>query len=53
MFSAGLATTLASLGMLSTFVGTAFGQIGSGLPVAAACIAMLMGLNMLEVRPGF
>lgn len=49
-FSAGLATTLAALGVFSTTLGRAYGQIGSGLPVAVSVVAVLMGMNLLEVR---
>ena len=31
----GLASTLALLGVVSTYVGRAYGQIGSGLPIGA------------------
>lgn len=47
-FSLGLATTLAALGIVSTYVGKAYGQIGSGLPIAVSLIAIVMGLNLLE-----
>lgn len=45
----GLATTLALLGVGASFAGKAYGQIGQGLPVAASILAILMGLNLLEV----
>ncbi|XP_062169276.1 cytochrome c-type biogenesis ccda-like chloroplastic protein [Alnus glutinosa] len=48
-FSLGLATTLAVLGIAASFAGKAYGQIGQGLPVAASGLAVLMGLNLLEV----
>ena len=48
-FSLGLATTLAVLGIATSFAGKAYGQIGQGLPVAASAIAVIMGLNLLEV----
>lgn len=47
-FSFGLATTLAVLGVVSTYLGKAYGQIGSGLPTAVSLIAIVMGLNLLE-----
>ncbi|GAB4816768.1 hypothetical protein N2152v2_003814 [Parachlorella kessleri] len=50
-FAAGLATSLALLGVASALLGNAYGQIGDGLPVAVAAIAILMGLNLLEVVP--
>ncbi|KAG9452751.1 hypothetical protein H6P81_005655 [Aristolochia fimbriata] len=48
-FALGLATTLALLGIAASFAGKAYGQIGQGLPVAASGLAVLMGLNLLEV----
>ncbi|KAG2423067.1 hypothetical protein HXX76_015583 [Chlamydomonas incerta] len=48
-FSFGLATTLAVLGVVSSFVGRAYGQIGNELPIAVGLVAVLMGLNLLEV----
>lgn len=48
-FSLGLATTLAILGISASFAGKAYGQIGQGLPVAASGLAIIMGLNLLEV----
>jgi len=51
-FSLGLASSLAALGVVSAGVGRAYGQIGSGLPSAVALLAVLMGLNLLEVRGG-
>lgn len=45
----GLATTLALLGVAASFAGKAYGQIGQGLPVAASLLAVVMGLNLLEV----
>lgn len=48
-FSLGLATTLAFLGIIASFAGKAYGQIGQGLPLAASTLAIIMGLNLLEV----
>ncbi|KAI3457510.1 hypothetical protein Pfo_014173 [Paulownia fortunei] len=48
-FAMGLATTLALLGVAASFAGKAYGQIGQGLPVAASFLAVVMGLNLLEV----
>ncbi|KAF8026170.1 hypothetical protein BT93_F2856 [Corymbia citriodora subsp. variegata] len=48
-FALGLATTLALLGVGASFAGKAYGQIGQGLPVAASALAVIMGLNLLEV----
>lgn len=50
-FALGLATTLAGLGILATFVGQIYGQIGIGFPILVSLIAILMGLNLLEVIP--
>ncbi|GLC60407.1 Cytochrome c-type bioproteinsis ccda-like chloroplastic protein 2 [Pleodorina starrii] len=50
-FAAGLATTLAALGVVSSFLGRAYGQIGDGLPIAVGLVAVVMGLNLLEVLP--
>ncbi|GLC34225.1 Cytochrome c-type bioproteinsis ccda-like chloroplastic protein 2 [Pleodorina starrii] len=50
-FAAGLATTLAALGVVSSFLGRAYGQIGDGLPIAVGVVAVVMGLNLLEVLP--
>ncbi|OMP04594.1 hypothetical protein COLO4_09478 [Corchorus olitorius] len=48
-FSLGLATTLALLGIAASVAGKAYGQIGQGLPLAASGLAVIMGLNLLEV----
>ncbi|KAK8952181.1 hypothetical protein KSP39_PZI004249 [Platanthera zijinensis] len=48
-FSLGLATTLALLGVGASFAGKAYGQIGQGLPLVASGLAVLMGLNLLEI----
>ncbi|CAK0743777.1 hypothetical protein CVIRNUC_001496 [Coccomyxa viridis] len=50
-FSLGLATTLAVLGVFSSLLGRTYGQLGSGLPIAVALVAIAMGLNLLEVLP--
>lgn len=50
-FSLGLATTLAGLGILASYVGQVYGQIGIGLPIAVSIVAILMGLNLLEALP--
>lgn len=49
-FALGLATTLALLGVGASFAGKAYGQIGQGLPLAASALAVIMGLNLLEVE---
>ena len=49
-FSAGLASTLALLGVSAAAVGKAYGQsLGDGLPIAVSVLAVVMGLNLLEV----
>ncbi|MGK7932166.1 MAG: cytochrome c biogenesis protein CcdA [Microcystaceae cyanobacterium] len=48
-FSLGLATTLALLGILAAGLGRVYGQIGVGLPILVSIIAILMGLNLLEI----
>lgn len=48
-FSLGLATTLAILGVAASVAGKAYGQVGQGLPVFASGLAVVMGLNLLEV----
>ena len=50
-FSLGLATTLAGLGILATSLGKVYGQIGIGLPIIVSAIAIIMGLNLLEILP--
>ncbi|MBR8827122.1 MAG: sulfite exporter TauE/SafE family protein [Gomphosphaeria aponina SAG 52.96 = DSM 107014] len=50
-FSLGLATTLAALGILAASVGRVYGQIGVGLPILVSLIAIIMGLNLLEILP--
>lgn len=50
-FALGLATTLAGLGIIASFVGQVYGQIGFGLPIIVSVIAILMGLNLLEALP--
>ena len=49
-FAAGLATTLALLGVAAASVGRAYGQtVGDGLPIFVSLLAVAMGLNLLEV----
>jgi cytochrome c-type biogenesis protein len=50
-FSLGLATTLAILGILAATLGKIYGQIGVGLPILVSAIAIIMGLNLLEIIP--
>lgn len=50
-FSLGLATTLAILGILAASLGKIYGQIGIGLPILVSIIAIIMGLNLLEIIP--
>jgi len=48
-FSLGLATTLAAMGIFAAALGQVYGQIGIGLPIIVSLIAIIMGLNLLEV----
>ncbi len=48
-FSFGLATTLAGMGVIAATLGKVYGQIGTGLPIVVSIIAILMGLNLLEL----
>ena len=48
-FALGMATTLAGLGIAATLLGKVYGQIGIGLPLIVGAIAILMGLNQLEL----
>ncbi|MEB3358820.1 MAG: cytochrome c biogenesis protein CcdA [Synechococcales bacterium] len=50
-FALGLATTLAGLGILAAIAGRVYGQVGIGLPIVVSVIAILMGLNLLELLP--
>nr|WP_088891544.1 cytochrome c biogenesis protein CcdA [Leptolyngbya ohadii] len=50
-FALGLATTLAGLGIAAAVVGQVYGQVGIGLPIVVSIIAILMGLNLLELLP--
>lgn len=50
-FALGLATTLAGLGILAAGLGQIYGQIGWGLPIVVSLLAILMGLNLLEILP--
>lgn len=50
-FSLGLATTLAGLGIVAATLGRVYGQVGVGLPILVSLIAILMGLNLLEIVP--
>ena len=50
-FALGMATTLAGLGIVATLLGKVYGQIGIGLPLIVGAIAILMGLNQLELLP--
>ncbi|KAL9667231.1 hypothetical protein QQ045_001582 [Rhodiola kirilowii] len=51
-FALGLATTLAVLGVAASVAGKAYGQVGQGLPIAASALAVVMGLNLLEIIAG-
>ena len=48
-FAAGLATMLTLLGMGAALLGRVYGQVGIGLPIVVSVIAILMGLNLLEI----
>lgn len=48
-FSLGLATTLAALGIFAAGLGKVYGQVGLGLPIIVSLIAIIMGLNLLEI----
>jgi cytochrome c-type biogenesis protein len=48
-FALGLATTLAGLGIAAASLGKIYGQIGLGLPIFVSVVAILMGLNQLEL----
>jgi cytochrome c-type biogenesis protein len=48
-FALGLATTLAGLGIAAASLGKIYGQIGIGLPIFVSLVAILMGLNQLEL----
>jgi cytochrome c-type biogenesis protein len=50
-FALGLATTLASMGIIASLVGKVYGQIGIGLPIIVSILAIIMGLNLLEALP--
>jgi cytochrome c-type biogenesis protein len=51
IFALGIATTLAGLGVFAAGVGKVYGQVGVGLPIIIAIIAIIMGLNLLEALP--
>ncbi|MEM8604730.1 MAG: cytochrome c biogenesis protein CcdA [Cyanobacteria bacterium P01_H01_bin.121] len=50
-FSLGLATTLAGLGLIAASLGRIYGQIGWQLSLIVSLIAILMGLNLLNIVP--
>ncbi len=50
-FALGLATTLAVLGLIAAIAGKVYGQVGIGLPIIVSIIAILMGLNLLDMLP--
>lgn len=50
-FALGLATTLAALGIVAAALGRIYGQVGFGLPLIVSGVAILMGLNLLELMP--
>lgn len=50
-FCAGIATTLAGLGVFAAGVGKVYGQIGLGLPIFVSLVAIIMGLSLLDALP--
>jgi cytochrome c-type biogenesis protein len=48
-FCGGLATTLAGMGVVAASLGKIYGQVGWGLPILVSLVAIVMGLNLLEV----
>lgn len=50
-FALGLATTLAVMGVAAAWFGRVYGQVGWGLPLLVSGVAIVMGLNLLEVLP--
>ncbi len=50
-FALGLATTLALMGVISAGIGQVYGQVGFGLPIVVSLVAIVMGLNLLELLP--
>ncbi len=50
-FALGLATTLAGLGVTAALLGKVYGQIGWGLPMFVSLVAIVMGLNQLQLLP--
>jgi cytochrome c-type biogenesis protein len=50
-FALGLATTLTLLGVGAVLLGQVYGQVGGSLPIVVSVVAILMGLNLLEIVP--
>ncbi|MBD2101199.1 cytochrome c biogenesis protein CcdA [Leptolyngbya sp. FACHB-261] len=50
-FALGLATTLTALGLAVAWLGGIYGQVGAGWGFLVGTVAILMGLNLLEVLP--
>lgn len=50
-FALGLATTLATLGLVAGLFGYVYGQVAWGLPVVVSLVAIGMGLNLLGALP--
>jgi cytochrome c-type biogenesis protein len=48
-FCCGLATTLAGMGVVAAGLGKIYGQVGWGLPIVVSLLAIVMGLNLLEL----
>ena len=39
------------MGIASSLLGRTYGQFGDGLPIAVGLVAIIMGLNLLELLP--
>jgi cytochrome c-type biogenesis protein len=50
-FALGLATTLTGMGIVAASLGKVYGQVGFGLPIIVSLVAIVMGLNLLEILP--
>lgn len=50
MFALGLASTLAALGFVSTYLGKAYGSIGSGLPIGGPAMPMPPFISICSTR---
>ena len=50
-FALGLASTLAALGVVATLIGQVYGQVGWPVSLVVSAVAIVMGLNLLEIVP--